>query len=225
MAQITPTIGSSGPLIQGVKKLNFRYGRSVSGASPSLDLSSGTDRKFEITINGDGPHSIELKSYQNLQDGNSISQAIEHAVQGVTAINPENNLAFRQFNCEFQEGLYVLISGLNGESSSVEVTDSGLDNVADDLKLGLSNGGSEDFFYPNETAYSTYVEIANTEPVSVKSIQLFTKPFDAITATYPSPTQEVYSSRIGGISGTIQEVATVNYTDATKEFLLNAFRV
>lgn len=61
--------------------------------------------------------------------------------------------------------------------------------------------------------------------VEVTSIQIFTKPFDSITATYPSTTQEVYESRVGGIAGTIQETVTVNYTDTTKNLILNVARV
>lgn len=55
-------------------------------------------------------------------------------------------------------------------------------------------------------------------------IGIFTLPYDSITATYPTTTQEVYKSRIGGISGAVQETATVNYTDATKDFILNVVR-
>lgn len=55
----------------------------------------------------------------------------------------------------------------------------------------------------------------------VKTIQLFTLPFDSITATYPTATQEVYQSRVGGIAGTVQQTATVNYTDASKAVFLN----
>lgn len=60
---------------------------------------------------------------------------------------------------------------------------------------------------------------------SIKTVQLFTKAFDAITATYPTSSQEVYVSRVGGISGTIQETVTVNYTDSTKILILNVARV
>lgn len=59
---------------------------------------------------------------------------------------------------------------------------------------------------------------------SLKTVQLFTLPFDAITATYPSTTQEVYKSRVGGIGGTVQQTLTINYTDATKVLLLNVAR-
>lgn len=57
------------------------------------------------------------------------------------------------------------------------------------------------------------------------SLALFTLPYDAITAEYPSVTQEVYKSRVGGITGTVQQTVTVNYTDSSKEFILNAARV
>lgn len=59
---------------------------------------------------------------------------------------------------------------------------------------------------------------------SIKTVQLFNEPYDAITATYPTATQEVFQSRIGGISGTIQQTVTVNYTDSSKDFILNVAR-
>lgn len=62
----------------------------------------------------------------------------------------------------------------------------------------------------------------NTDPI--QTIQLFTLPYDSITATYPSTTQEVFKSRVGGISGTIQQTVTINYTDTTKNFIMNIAR-
>lgn len=59
---------------------------------------------------------------------------------------------------------------------------------------------------------------------SIKTVQIFTLPYDAITATYPSTTQEVYQSRIGGVGGVVQQTVTVNYTTSTKEFILNVAR-
>lgn len=66
--------------------------------------------------------------------------------------------------------------------------------------------------------------LAINDDGSLKTVQLFTLPFDAITATYPSTTQEIYQSRIGGISGAVQQTLTINYTDATKVLLLNVAR-
>lgn len=59
---------------------------------------------------------------------------------------------------------------------------------------------------------------------SIKTVQLFTLPFDAITVTYPSATQEIYKTRVGGIGGAVQQTATINYTDLTKNFILNVAR-
>ena len=66
--------------------------------------------------------------------------------------------------------------------------------------------------------------LAVDSQVNVSSVQLFTKPYDAIDALYPSSTQEVYKTYTGGISGTLQETVTVNYTDSTKNFIANVAR-
>lgn len=47
---------------------------------------------------------------------------------------------------------------------------------------------------------------------------------DYIVATYPTSTQEVYTYKIGGSSGTIVGVITVNYTDATKDILSSVIK-
>jgi hypothetical protein len=59
---------------------------------------------------------------------------------------------------------------------------------------------------------------------SAKSVGLFNLPYDTIEATYPSATQEVYVSLIGGPSGTTQQTVTVNYTDSTKNFITSVLR-
>lgn len=60
--------------------------------------------------------------------------------------------------------------------------------------------------------------------MNVSSITLFTKPYDAITVTYPTTVQEVYVTRTGGTGGAIQQTVTVNYTDATKNFITDVAR-
>lgn len=59
---------------------------------------------------------------------------------------------------------------------------------------------------------------------SVKTVQLFTKPYDTITASYPTAIQEIYQTRTGGVSGPIQETVTVNYVDSTKNQLVSVVR-
>lgn len=76
---------------------------------------------------------------------------------------------------------------------------------------------------------TVYDEVADalkvrSVPSASSSVGLFTLPYDAITVTYPSATQEVYVSRTGGVSGTVVQTVTVNYTDGTKSFILDAAR-
>lgn len=46
---------------------------------------------------------------------------------------------------------------------------------------------------------------------------MWSLPYDTIVATYPTDTTEVYTTKIGGTSGSVQEVITVTYIDNTKE--------
>lgn len=55
--------------------------------------------------------------------------------------------------------------------------------------------------------------------------KLVIRPFDYIDPTYPSPTQEVYTYKLGGAGGTITTIVTVNYTDATKAVLGPIYKV
>lgn len=60
--------------------------------------------------------------------------------------------------------------------------------------------------------------------VTVNSVQLFTLPWDSIQAAYPSATVETYTTYTGGLAGTQVQVATVQYTDSTKNFIQSVVR-
>jgi hypothetical protein len=59
---------------------------------------------------------------------------------------------------------------------------------------------------------------------SVTSVQLFDKPYDTISASYPSSTVEIYETLLGGLSGVVQQTATVTYTDTTKNYIQSVVR-
>lgn len=172
--EVTPGRGQIGEKNHGVKRLNFRYGRSVSGVDPSKDLSaSPSNDKFQITINGDGPHTVTLKNLVSLKDPNTIAQQIEQRVRGVKATDQDKDLAFQQFVCKYdgKADVYILVSGLEGPGSAVVVTDASVGNVASLLKLGTANTGTEDQFYPRQARYSEYVTLAEVPvPVVIEGI-------------------------------------------------------
>jgi hypothetical protein len=89
---------------------------------------------------------------------------------------------------------------------TIEVT---ITSASDSIAIGNAN--------------NAYQLLVNSDgSIDTRGQQMFTLPYDALTVTYPSSTQTVFQSRVGGISGTVQQTLTLNYTDATQAFLLNA---
>lgn len=105
-----------------------------------------------------------------------------------------------------------VVDGSSGGAGGFEVI---ITHTDDSIRLGDGTN------YFTSTSLSGKVGLdVNT----INNVQLFDMKFDTITATYPSGTQEVYASRVGGISGSIQQTITINYTDATKNLILNVVR-
>ena len=142
-------------------------GNSVSAATPSTDISGGTDTSFQVNLDGDGAQTVTL-TVGTLNTGALIAAAIQTAVRALTAADAKNQQAYDYFACDYDSsvsGRYFLQSGSNkGAASSVVITDAASDNVADDLKIGSTNGGTESvgvydaikFFFP--TVYITEFE-------------------------------------------------------------------
>lgn len=49
--------------------------------------------------------------------------------------------------------------------------------------------------------------------------QLVTESYDTVTVTYPSADTEVYTFRVGGLTGPTVAIVTVTYTDSGKQDL------
>lgn len=96
-----------------------------------------------------------------------------------------------------------------------------IDNISGTISLPTGASTSTLQTTGNTSLSSIDSKLINLNTTAVKTVQLFTKSYDAITVTYPSGTQEVYISRTGGVAGTVQQTATVNYVDSTKANLLN----
>lgn len=96
-----------------------------------------------------------------------------------------------------------------------------INNISGTISLPTGASTSSLQTTGNTSLASIDSKLPNLNTTPIQTIQLFTKPYDSITVTYPSGTQEVYASRVGGIGGTVQQTATVNYVDSTKANLLN----
>lgn len=109
-------------------------GTSTSAADPATDLTEVTDTKLKVAL--DGANAIEATFdftgcstsamvVDALNDGFAVTEGLEEVV------------------ASFVNNLYVITSPTYGSGSSVVITDSDSSNVADNLKLGTSNGGIE----------------------------------------------------------------------------------
>ena len=57
--------------------------------------------------------------------------------------------------------------------------------------------------------------------IALDSVQLLDKPYDSGTETYPLATREIVTTYIGGLAGAPVQRITLNYSDATKNNLIN----
>lgn len=71
-----------------------------------------------------------------------------------------------------------------------------------------------------------FSEVGSSVAVNVNLISGFvSETYDYFSIAYPSATQEVYTFKTGGSGGTLVATLTLNYTDATKDFLSNGTKV
>jgi len=111
-----------------------------------------------------------------------------------------------------------------------QVLQGSFDEAAGALRVEGTFGGAIEVMISSSSdsiaignATNGYQLLVNSDgSIDTRGQQMFTLPYDAITVTYPLTTQTVYQSRVGGVSGTVQQTLTLNYTDATQAYLLNA---
>jgi hypothetical protein len=72
-----------------------------------------------------------------------------------------------------------------------------------------------------QSVFDPATDAFKVEPISGT---LVTEEWDYLAVTYPLATQEVYMFYNGGVSGVLVATVTVNYTDSTKNNLLNVAR-
>jgi len=122
------------PLAVTVIQATF-YGSSVSASSPIISIAGGT---LAINLNGDGVQIITL-ALSGDSSGLLIAADIQAKVRALTAFTV-SQAVYNNFTATYANGVYTLVSGVGGTSSSVVIS-GGSD--APSLKLGVANGGTE----------------------------------------------------------------------------------
>jgi len=116
-------------------------------AATAIKLPAG-NYKFVLYVNGDGPHEVAFTGPQ--ADGDTLANAIQGIIQGLTAKRSANATALSLFEVKYDNTPKVgnpsltFKSGKKGSDSTVRILNSATpENVTKTLKLGTSNGGRE----------------------------------------------------------------------------------
>ena len=113
-------------------------GSSTSSASPSTDISAGTDTTFKLALDSQAAVDVTL-----VVTGKTTGALIAAEIQTKANAALVSGGKTGSITCAFTGGVYVLTSVKLGTISAVVITDGTTNNVADDLKLGAGNGGTE----------------------------------------------------------------------------------
>lgn len=115
-------------------------GSSTGDAAASTDISAGTDNAFNIAVNGQPAVAVTL-TVVGKNTGDLIAAELETKINAALAAAGYDDRVWVEY--DNSDDHYVVHSQSTGTSSTVVVTDALADNVADDLKLGVANGGTE----------------------------------------------------------------------------------
>jgi hypothetical protein len=114
-------------------------GKSTSDATPSTDISAGTDNALKVQVDAmTAPVDVTL-TVAGKNTGALIATELETKINDALLVAGRDERVF----VEFTGGLYVVESQNTGTTSAVVITDASSNNVADDLKLGVANSGVE----------------------------------------------------------------------------------
>lgn len=112
----------------------FAAATSVSDASPSTDISGGSDTKFKISVDGDVAETVTL-TLSGLSSGAAIAAAMQ---AGIRALGGKKALVTVVYTT-----VYTITTATKGTGSAVVITPGATVNVAAALKLGAASGGTE----------------------------------------------------------------------------------
>ncbi len=115
-------------------------GNSIGAIAASTDISAGTDDKLKVAVDGGVVVDVTL-TLAGLTTGAAIEAELETQINTALAADGQDGRVWVDF--DGGDDHYEVYSQKTGLSSDVVVTDGSIDNVADDLKLGAANGGTE----------------------------------------------------------------------------------
>jgi hypothetical protein len=109
-------------------------GKHVSQAGAAVDLTAGTDRKFNIANDGDATEHEIVMTAASCTDGNATAAEMQACIRALGGI-------YAAVTVTYGATQYTITSQGLGTGSNVIITNATTNNCADDLKIGTVNGG------------------------------------------------------------------------------------
>ena len=175
---------------------NFTQATSVSGETPSTDISGGTDTKFMISVDGDTAEEVEL-TVAGLNSGAAIATAMQNAIQALAGNKTGVTVDYNVTNA----GKYTIKSPTYGTDSSVVITAPTSYSLLEELKLGADFGV--------ETAGTG--DCADASAVTIDEvIAVITSDIAGLTPTSASGALKITSDTTGRASSLVVGNGTLN---------------
>jgi len=130
------TLTHGGTFIVNTKTMTAQgtAGTHVSGASPAIDITGLTTPNFKISADGDPEfHTVTLATTDN-DTGPEIAAEMQTKIRAIGGVYATITVAYTT--------VYTITSGTKGTGSKIRIADGDENNVADDLKIGTANGGT-----------------------------------------------------------------------------------
>lgn len=115
-------------------------GKSVGVAAASTDISAGTDDKLKASVDGGAVVAVTL-TLAGANTGAAIAAELETAINNALIAAVQDGRVWVLY--DNGDDHYEIYSQSTGTTSGVVITNGDTDNVADNLKIGVPNGGTE----------------------------------------------------------------------------------
>jgi len=118
---------------------DWTAGFHAGGANPSIDISGGTDSSFKILADSESTAQTVTLAVAGLNSGATIAAAMQAAIR---ALGGAYSLVTVTYEGAPATDYYLITSGTTGSTSAITITNATSNNVADNLKIGVANGGA-----------------------------------------------------------------------------------
>jgi hypothetical protein len=137
--------------------VNFAAGTSLSGGTPSTDISTGVDKSFMISADGDTAELVTL-TLAGLNSGAAIAAEMQTKIRALGGRKAAITVSYNAG----ANGKYLITSTRLGTGSSIVITEAPLNSVTEELKIGTAAGGTETAGTGDvaDAAAATHAEIA-----------------------------------------------------------------